>query len=130
NRMSPSSSCLIFDRYAAPSRVAGVTCQVAPRFQPVAQLSPSISATPSPNAATPDSAAYGTAFENVAVIRWKLTPAPTENWSLTFHAMLGFRLIACTSDSIAWKRPTQPASHSVPRPNGTLTPRPTQSLSG
>jgi len=87
--------------------VAGVTCQVAPRFQPVSQLSPSTSATPSLPIGTPGifsepaSVVYGTAFEKVAFSRWKLMPAPSESWSFTFQAMLGLMLIASTDDSSA-----------------------------
>jgi hypothetical protein len=55
-----------------------------------------------------------------------LTPAPTENISFTFHAMEGLMLTVSTSDLIAWKRPTQPESYSVVRPNGAPTPIPAQ----
>src|SRR5215475_8330199 len=49
---------------------------------------------------------------------------------LIFQATVGLMLIVCTSDLMAWKRPTQSASHSVFRPNGALTPMPSHHVDG
>ena len=47
---------------------------------------------------------------------------------MIFHATEGLMLTVSTSDLIAWKRPTQPESHSVFSPNGAFTPTPAQRL--
>ena len=43
---------------------------------------------------------------------------------MTFHAIAGLMLIVWICDLSVWKRPIQPSSYSVVRPNGTLMPRP------
>ncbi len=58
----------------------------------------------------------------------QLIPAPREREpSLT--ATVGFTLIAWMEDLTPWKRPIQALSHSVVRPKGMLTPRPTHHFS-
>src|SRR5262245_1276345 len=56
-----------------------------------------------------------------------LMPPPTENISLIFQATDGLMFTVMSSDLIAWNRPTQPASHSVVKPNGAPTPIPAHS---
>jgi hypothetical protein len=58
-------------------------------------------------------------------MRWRFSPRPIVRSGAAFHATPGLTLIVRMLDLIAWKRPIQPSSYSVTRPNGEFTPSPT-----
>jgi hypothetical protein len=51
-------------------------------------------------------------------------PSPRATLPAGFQDTAGFTLTVWMLDRIAWKRPIQPSSYSVTRPNGAVTPSP------
>ncbi len=71
---------------------------------------------------------YATPLLKSALRCCQFAPAPIEKASVTWKAIVGFTLIACTFDFVAWKRPIHGSSQLVSRPNGAFTPTPIQTF--
>src|SRR5215510_605747 len=103
-------------------RVSVVMVNIAPMFQPQPQslaFTVAIGTTGVP---------VNTALLSLASRYCALMPAPSDSHWFTFQPIDGLMLTVFTSDVSAWNCPTQGASQSVLRPNGALTPIPSQSV--